>query len=177
MVQSGMKKRISDEIGLREALVVAKSGSTTFTSEGDAKLLGFFLRKGECTAEISESRISVWYSWLQRPFPSTYFKSLAPGLVRRLLDLGEVQSIVDEAIFQVGPGRTGTGQYIFEFKQKWVRIQCEKERIAIRIRDDRKNLDDPEPKFSFETARCQNCNGELRTPLAKQCLHCGYDWH
>jgi hypothetical protein len=26
-------------------------------------------------------------------------------------------------------------------------------------------------------ARCGECNGILATPLAKQCLHCGADWH
>lgn len=26
-------------------------------------------------------------------------------------------------------------------------------------------------------ARCSKCNGILATPLAKQCLHCGADWH
>ena len=25
--------------------------------------------------------------------------------------------------------------------------------------------------------RCAECNGILATPLAKQCLHCGADWH
>jgi hypothetical protein len=26
-------------------------------------------------------------------------------------------------------------------------------------------------------ARCARCAGILRTPKARQCLHCGYDWH
>jgi len=25
--------------------------------------------------------------------------------------------------------------------------------------------------------RCPKCNGVVRTPLAKQCLVCGHDWH
>ena len=172
-----MKEPPPDKIGLLEALAVARDGAMASTCESDAKLLGFFLREGECTAEISDSKISVWYSWLQRPNPSTYYLSLAPGLVRRLMDLGEVQCIADELDFQVGPGRTGMGRYVFEFKQRWVRIRCEKERIVIRIRDDRQNLDDQIPKFVSQATRCQRCNGELRTHLAKQCLHCGYDWH
>lgn len=97
------------------------------------------------------------------------------------MELGDVQSIADEVTFHVGPGRTGTGRtgtgrYVFDFKKRWVRIRCEEERIVIKVRDERKDLDDREPEF-FGVVRCERCNGELRTPLAKQCTHCGYDWH
>lgn len=100
MVDSGMQEPVSDEVGLVEALAVAKNGAMLPTSEGDAKMLAFFLREGECTAEISESKFSVWYSWLPRPLPSTYIKSLAPGLVRRLMQLGNVKCITDEETFR-----------------------------------------------------------------------------
>ncbi|TWU27423.1 hypothetical protein [Bythopirellula polymerisocia] len=103
--------------------------------------------------------------------------NLAPGLVWRLMQLGGVQRITDEATFQVGPGTTGTGLYVFDFEQKWVRIGREEERIVIRIRDDRKGLDDQETEFAVKVVRCELCNGELRTPIAKRCRHCGYDWH
>lgn len=146
-------------------------------NESDAKMLAFFLREGECTAEISESSFSVWYSWLPRWKPSTYFVHLAPGLVCRLMQLGGVQRITDEVTFQVGPGTTGLGRYVFDFEEKWVRIRLEEERIVIRVRDDRQGLDDQVPEFDVKAARCERCNGELRTPLAKQCCHCGYDWH
>ena len=158
------------EVGLAEARAVAEGGPMPGISEGDAKLLGFFLRHGECTAEISESTISVWY-FGPRLISSRYLVSLAPGLVCQLMQLGEVQRIADEATFQVGPGTAGTGPYVFDFKRKWVRIRCEDERIIIKIRDKRKNLKDRDP------GRCERCNSELRTPLAKQCFHCGFDWH
>jgi hypothetical protein len=145
--------------------------------EGDAKLLGFFLRDGECTAEISESTVSVWYSWLPRSKPSTYFISLAPGLVCQLMRLGEVQRIADEATFQVGPGTAGRGPYVFDFERKWVRIQREDERIVIKVRDQREDLKDRDPEHFGKIVRCERCNSELGTPLAKQCLHCGFDWH
>ena len=177
MVNSGMQEPVSDEVGLAEALAVARGGAMPSINEGDAKMLAFFLREGECTAEISELKFSVWYSWLPRPLPSTYFMSLAPGLVRRLMELGNVQCITDEATFKVGPGRTGTGRYVFDFNKKWVRIRCEEERIVIRVRDERKDLAGPDPEFFGEVVRCERCNRELRTPLAKQCLHCGYNWH
>ena len=171
-----MQESVSDDVGLAEALAVARGRAVHSTGESDAKLLAFFLREGECTAEITESKISVWYSWLPRPLPSTYFTSLAPGVVGRLMGLGDVQCIADEASFQVGPGRTGTGRYVFDFSKRWVRIRCEEGRIVIVIRNEQSDLDDPEPEF-FAVAQCERCNGELRTPLAKQCLHCGYDWH
>jgi len=28
-----------------------------------------------------------------------------------------------------------------------------------------------------QIVKCERCNGILRTAFAKQCLHCGYDWH
>lgn len=172
-----MSKNIPQEAGLLEALTVADGGEKPCVYEGDVKLLSFFLRQGECTAEISKSQISVWYSWLPRWKPSTYFINLAPGLVCRLMQLGGVQRIADEAVFQVGPGTTGTGRYVFDFEKKWVRILREEERIIIRTRDDKKSLNDPDPEFAVKIARCERCNGVLRTPIAKQCLHCGYDWH
>lgn len=172
-----MPKKITQDTGLLEALTVADGGEKPCLHEADSKLLGFFLRQGECTAEISESRISVWYSWLPRWKPSTYLISLAPGLVCRLMQLGGVQRIANEATFQVGPGTTGTGRYVFDFQKKWVRIRREVDRILIRIRNDRKDLDDQDPEFAAKVVRCEKCNGVLRTPFAKQCLHCGYDWH
>jgi len=134
------------EVGLAEARAVAEGGRMPGIGKGDAKLLGFFLRDGECTAEISESTISVWYSWLPRPKPSTYFISLAPGLVCQLMRLGEVQRIADEATFQVGPGTAGMRPYVFDFERKWVRIRCEDERIIIKVRDKRNNLKDRDPE-------------------------------
>ncbi len=101
------------EVGLAEALVAAEGGPMPRIGEEDDKLLGFFLRDGECTAEISESTISVWFSWLPRPKPSTYFISLAPVLVCQLMRLGEVQRITGESTFQLGPGTTGSGKLEF----------------------------------------------------------------
>ena len=173
-----MDEQESNEIGLVEALAVAKGEATAPTDDGDTKLLGFLFRQGECNAEISESVISVRYSWLPYPpRPSTYFCSLAPGLVRQLMELGDLQQIDDEVTYKVGPGRTGTGDYAFKFKRKWVRIQCEENRIVIRVRDKRKDLDNERPKSFGKIYLCERCNGELMTPLAKQCLHCGHDWH
>ncbi|TWT32246.1 hypothetical protein KOR34_40080 [Posidoniimonas corsicana] len=146
-------------------------------NEGDAKMLALILQDGECTAEISDSAFSVQYSWLRKLRPSTYFKSLAPGVVGRLMQLGGVDGIDGEATFRVGPGSTGTGRYVFDFDQKWVRIRREQERILILVRDNRKGLNEKVPQPSYEEARCGRCNGVLRTPLAKQCLNCGYDWH
>ena len=91
--------------------------------------------------------------------------------------LGKLDRIADEATFQIGPGTTGTGRYVFDFPKKWVRIRCEDSRITISVRDERSGLNDSDPKFFSQVVRCERCNGELRTPLAKQCLHCGYDWH
>ena len=33
------------------------------------------------------------------------------------------------------------------------------------------------PKWKDEVAYCPECNKILRTSLAKQCRHCGADWH
>lgn len=177
MVKFRMQKPVPKKIGLAEALAVAKGELEPCTNEGGAKLLAFILRDGECTVELSDLKIAVWYSWLPRPFPSTYCKSRAPGLVGSLMELGGVQRIVGDATFQIGPGCTGTGSYVFEFKQRWVRIRCEEKRIVIRVRDDHKDLDDDDPNFYVKAVQCERCGGELRTPLAKQCLCCGYDWH
>ena len=176
MVNFGMQEQepISDQSGLAAALKVAKGEAMAATLEPDAKMLGFFLREGECTAEISDLKFSVYYSWRPDKPPSNYYPSLASRVIRRLMELGDVQCIDDEAIFQVGPGRTGEARYVFDFKKKWVRIQCEEERIVIKVRDEREALHDPDPKF---VVRCERCSGVLQTPLAKQCLHCGYDWH
>ena len=32
-------------------------------------------------------------------------------------------------------------------------------------------------EHATEIVRCQRCNHILRTQNAKQCLHCGFDWH
>ena len=172
-----MQETNPEQVGLVEALAIAGGGAMPPFSEAYFKLLGFFLREGECTAEISESKIDVWYSWLPRPKPSTYVVSLAPGLVGRLMELGGIQRIEGEAIFQVGPGSTGIGRYVFNFEKKWIRIQCKEDRIIIRVRDERKDLHDRDPEHFGKVVRCERCNSELRTPLAKQCLNCGYDWH
>jgi hypothetical protein len=167
-------------VGLADALAVAKGGPMRPRGQAeilDAKLLSFFLRDGECTAEISESIISVWYSWLPRPKPSTYFINLAPGLVNQLMRLGEVQRIADEASFQVRAGTAGTGPYIFNFETKWVRIRCEDARIIIKVRDRQEDLNDSDPEHFGKVVRCERCDSELRTSLAKQCFHCGFDWH
>lgn len=172
-----MPKSLPEEVGLAEALAIAEGGPMPSVGEADAKLLGIFLRDGECTAEISESTISVWFSWLPRPKPSTYFISLAPGLVCQLMRLGEVQRIAGESTFEVGPGTTGMGRYVLDFKRKWVRIRCEDKRIVIRVRDKRENLNDRDPEHFGKVVLCERCHCELATPLAKQCLQCGYDWH
>ena len=132
--RSCLKKLMLEPVGLAETLKVANGGSIQHLDEGEFKLLGFFLRDGECTAEISDSIISVWYSWLRRPLPSRYFLSLAPGLVGELMRLGNVERIADEATFQVGPGTTDTGRDARDFHRKWIRIRCEDTRIIIKVR-------------------------------------------
>jgi len=171
-----MAEQASEKVGLAEVLDVAENGAIPVTGEGDAKMLGFLLRDGECTADISESTFSVWYSWLPRGFPSRYDICLAPGIIRRLMELGGVRRIASEATFQVGPATTGTGRYVFEVQRKWLRIKCNEERIIIRVRDERKGLDRNLGQFD-QIVKCERCNGILRTAFAKQCLHCGYDWH
>ena len=172
-----MQNYVPEQEGLTEARAVARGETTTSIDVSHSKLLSFFLRQGECTAEVSESRVSVWFSWLPRWKPSTYFVTLAPGLVLRLMQLGRAKSITDDAVFQVGPGRTGTGRYAFDFQRKWVRIQCHHDWIVIRIREEQEGLYHQKPQFTRIFARCERCKGELRTPVAKQCCHCGLDWH
>lgn len=48
-------------------------------------------------------------------------------------------------------------------------LEKEKEKIAKLI------LEKYPDKISFNY--CPKCNGLARTPFAKQCLHCGHDWH
>jgi hypothetical protein len=165
-----------DQIGLAEAQAVARGSETPVSGGGDAKLLALFLREGECSAVISESHISVWYSWRPRSLPSRYFVRLAPGVIGRLMQLGGVQNIARETSFSVSPGTVNIGGYPVDFKEKWVRIRCEEDRIVVQVRDAQTDLDDSCPNH-FVDVRCERCNSELRTPLAKQCLHCGYDWH
>lgn len=83
----------ADKQGLAQALVVARSGVRSQVSEGDEKLLGFFLRHGECDARISVSLIEVRFSWLHKRKPSIYFGALAPGLVTQLLELGGIPAV------------------------------------------------------------------------------------
>jgi hypothetical protein len=172
-----MHNPIPEELGLTNALAVARGEPVPPTGEADTKLHSFILRDGECDVEISTSVISIWYSWLPKSLPSRYFVSLAPGLVGKLMQLGGVRRIFDEATFEVGPGSVGSGSLLSKYGIKWIRIRCEQERMLIRVRDERANLDDEEPLFYNYVARCERCDGELRTPIAKQCLHCGYDWH
>lgn len=164
-------------IGLAEAIAVAEGGPLPSFGEGEAKLLNIFLYDGECTAEITEQTISVRFSWLKKLKPSTYFISLAPGLVSRLMQLGDVRRIADEATFQVGPGTAGIGRYAFNFEHKWVRIRCDAKRILIWVRDKEEHMNDELKYVDEVVVRCERCNSELRTPLANQCLHCGFDWH
>lgn len=133
----------ADRQGLTQALEVARSGVRSPVSEGDEKLLGFFLRDGMCDAQIGIPVIEVRFSWLQKRKPSTYFGSLAPGLVTQLMDLGGVTSVADSVEFAVGPGITGTDRYKFSFPRKWVLIQCSNESIVIRVRDKQQDLGSP----------------------------------
>lgn len=34
-----------------------------------------------------------------------------------------------------------------------------------------------QPELSVPTAACPQCGGQLRTATAKQCRHCGANWH
>jgi hypothetical protein len=172
-----MEENNKDQIGLAEALAVARGSKTPVTGDGDAKLLAFFLREGECNAEISDSIISVRYSWLRRLKPSHYFIQLAPGLLGRLMQLGRVQSITTEATFSVGPGSVNLGRRPIDFTKKWIHIQCEESRILIRVRDTLTAMNEVQLQYLEKSVLCERCKQELRTPLAKQCLHCGYDWH
>jgi len=133
----------ADRQGLAQALEVARSGVRSPVSEGDEKLLGFFLRHGICDAHIGTPVIEVRFSWLQKRKPSTYFGSLAPGLITQLMDLGGVKAVADSVEFSVGPGITGTERYRFSFPKKWVLIQCSNESILIRVRDQQQDLGFP----------------------------------
>ena len=133
----------ADKQGLAQALTVARSGVRSRISEGDEKLLGFFLRHGECDARIAVPVIEVRFSWLQKRKPSTYFGSLAPGLVSQLMELGGIQTVKDEIVFSVGPGSTGSDTYKFSFTKKWVRLACSDEAILIQVRDQQHDLTAP----------------------------------
>jgi hypothetical protein len=56
----------ADRQGLARALTVARTGARSQVSDGDEKLLGFFLRHGECDARIGSPIIEVRFSWLQK---------------------------------------------------------------------------------------------------------------
>ncbi len=133
----------ADRQGLAQALNVARSGVRSPVSEGDEKLLGFFLRHGICDAKIGVPVIEVRFSWLQKRKPSTYFGSLAPGLITQLMDLGGVNAVADSVEFTVGPGITRTARYKFSFPKKWVLIQCSNDSILIRVRDQQQDLSSP----------------------------------
>ena len=133
----------ADKQGLAQALTVARSGVRARISEGDEKLLNFFLRHGECDARIAVPIIEVRFSWLQKRKPSTYFGSLAPGLVSQLMELGGIQTVKDEIEFSVGPGSTGSDTYRFSFTKKWVRLACSDEAIVIQVRDHHHDLTAP----------------------------------
>ena len=172
-----MQSLKTNKAGLAEVLAVAKGLVTPPKSEAEAKLLNFLLREGECTAAITNTMITVWYSWLDNWRPATYPLSLAPAVVGGLMQLGSVERLDDEATFQVGPGTTGTGRYVFDFSEKWVRIRWESEQMLIHIREERKGLDEEDTQKLRKVTRCERCNGLLRTPRAKQCFNCGHDWH
>jgi hypothetical protein len=129
--------------GIARAVEVARSGNRSEVTEADAKLLGFFLRQGDCDARIAEPRIEVRFSWLDRITPSTYFAELAPGLISQLMDLGGVDSIEEMAEFTVGPGNAGLGIHSFSFARKWIWIKCAAEEIQIRVRDNRADFEVP----------------------------------
>ena len=133
-----------DHQGLTDALKVTRTGIRSEVTDGDEKLLGFFLCQGECDAWITEKpAIDVVFSWLKKRKPSTYFSRLAPGLVSQLMDLGGIASISDFIEFSVGPGTSGTNRYRIEFEKKWVWISCANDAILIRVRDRRPSLKNP----------------------------------
>lgn len=162
---------------LAEALAVAKGSLSTNLTDGDAKLLYFFLHDGECSSAITESAFAVRYSWRMQSLPVRYDLRLAPAVICRLMQLGGLTQIVDEATFSVGPRTIGIGGFVLDTAMKWVRIRCEKEQIVVLVRDEQKSLNGEMRNDIWKIARCARCDQELRTPLAKQCLHCGYDWH
>jgi len=130
----------ADKQGLAQALTVARSGVRSRITEADEKLLGFFFRRGECDARIAVPVIEVRFSWLQKCKPSTYFGSLAPGLVSQLMELGGIETVKDEVEFSVGPGSTGSATYKFSFTKKWVRLACSDDAILIQVRDQQHDL-------------------------------------
>jgi hypothetical protein len=138
----------ADRQGLSQALTVARTGVRSPVSDGEEKLLLFFLRHGECDARVAGPVIEVRFSWLENSWmraqkPSTYFGSLAPGLISQLMDLGGIQSVKNEVEFSVGPGSTGTDLYRFSFTRKWVRIACSAQAIDIQVRDQQHDLTAP----------------------------------
>jgi hypothetical protein len=172
-----MEENTKETVGLAEAFAVARGKKTPAFGTHDAKLLAFLLREGECDVEITETTIYVWFSWLSRFKPSRYFIQLAPGVVGKLMQLGEIESIATDAAFSVGPDSVELMNRPIAFMKKWVRIQLEESRIYIRVRDEQSDLNNVQFQYLEKAAYCERCNGELRTPFAKQCLHCGYDWH
>ncbi len=169
----------ADRQGLARALEVARSGIRSPVSEGDEKLLGFFLQDGLCDAKIGVPNIEVRFSWLQKRIPSTYYGSLAPGLITQLMDLGGLNAVADSVEFTVGPGITGTERYRFSFPKKWVLIQCYDESILIRVRDQQRDLSSPLHELETDDAcpTCPYCGKRLPTSYASQCFSCGMDWH
>ena len=133
----------ADQQAFALALNVARSGVRSPVSDGDEKLLGFFLRDGICDARIGASVIEVRFSWLQKRKPSTYFGSLAPGLISQLMDLGGVTNVDDSIEFAVGPGTTGSDRCRVSFPKKWVLIQCSNDSILLRARDRQQDLSYP----------------------------------
>jgi hypothetical protein len=166
----------ADREGLARALNVARSGVRSPVSDGDEKLLGFFLRDGMCDAKIGVPVIEVRFSWLQKRNPSIYFGSLAPGLITQLMDLGGLNAVADSVEFTVGPGITGTERYRFSFLKKWVLIQCHDESILIRVRDHQRDLRSPLHEQETD-GKCPYCGKSLPTSHALQCFSCGMDWH
>jgi hypothetical protein len=165
-----------DQNGLARALAVSRSGIRTPVSEGDEKILGFFIQDGECDARIADRNIEARFSWHQSRKPSTYFGRYAPGLISQLMDLGGVSSVIDETEFAVGPGIAGSGAYRFSFEKKWIWIRCADEGILIRVREQRQDLRSPLTSLS-KGPPCPFCGQPIATDKAKQCLNCGADWH
>ena len=137
---SPMEYGEADHQGLAQALKVARSGTRSVVSEGDKKLLAFFLRDGSCDGHIGVPIIEVRFSWLKKRQPSSYFGSLAPGLMTQLMDLGQIDNIDETVEFFIPPGIIGSGLYQFSFPGKWVRIQCSDNSILVRIRDTKPDL-------------------------------------
>lgn len=129
----------SSETGLAEALEVAQNGGSFTVLDGENKLLAFLLRKGESDVRITKQTIAVRYSWLRKK-PSTYFIHLAPGIVGRLMELGNIQKVSDQSLFKVGPGTAGSDRYIFDYPSKWISINCQEDLIEIKVRDQQKSL-------------------------------------